>query len=117
VAVGAFSLLAGPNSVQTIMSHLATVMPQSAVSLPGQSLDRTTQAHSGGRIMIAVGIVLALWTLSGAMQTVMWAVNPAYAREESRTFVKKRLIALAMIVCARGPVSHWSSCCSSSAPT
>jgi membrane protein len=92
--------VAGPNAVQTIMSHLATVAPQSAVSLPGQSLDRTTQAHSGGRIMIAVGIVLALWTFSGAMQTVMWAVIPAYAREESRTFVKKRLIALAMIVCA-----------------
>jgi membrane protein len=100
VAVGAFSLLAGPSAVNTIMSHLATVMPKSAVSLLGQSLTRTTQANGGGLIMIAVGIVLALWTLSGAMQTVMWALNIAYQRDESRNFFKKRLIALAMILCA-----------------
>ena len=32
VAVGAFSLFAGPNAVHTIMSHLSTVMPTSAAS-------------------------------------------------------------------------------------
>jgi membrane protein len=101
VAVGAFSLFAGPNAVQTIMSHLSTVMPKSAVTLLGDSLTRVTQANSGsGLLMMAVGIVLALWTLSGAMQTVMWALNIAYERDESRNFVKRRLIALAMIVCA-----------------
>jgi membrane protein len=48
--------------------------------------------------MIAVGLVLALWSLSGAMQTVMWATNMAYQRDETRNFAKKRLIALAMII-------------------
>jgi membrane protein len=43
--------------------------------------------------------VFALWSLSGAMQTVMWAMNMAYERDETRGFVKKRLIALAMIFC------------------
>jgi membrane protein len=101
VAVGAFSLFAGPNAVQTIMNHLATVMPKSAVTLLGDSLTRVTQANSSsGLVMIAVGILLALWTLSGAMQTIMWALNIAYERDESRNFVKKRLIALAMIACA-----------------
>jgi membrane protein len=42
--------------------------------------------------------VLALWTLTGAMQTLMWALNAAYDREETRGFVKRRLTALAMIV-------------------
>jgi membrane protein len=98
VALGGFSLLAGPSAVQTIMSHLSSVMPKSAVSLLGSSLTRTTQAHSGGVVMIAVGLVLALWSLSGAMQTVMWAMNMAYQRDETRNFVKKRLIAVAMII-------------------
>ena len=40
-----------------------------------------------------IGILLALWTLSGAMQTVMWALNAAYERDETRGFVKKRLVA------------------------
>jgi membrane protein len=49
--------------------------------------------------MIIVGLVLALWTLSGAMQTVMWALNAAYERDETRGFLKRRLIAVALIVC------------------
>ncbi len=98
VALGGFSLLAGPSAVKTIMSHLSSVMPKSAVSLLGSSLTRTTQAHSGGLVMIVIGLVLALWSLSGAMQTVMWAMNMAYQRDETRNFVKKRLIAVAMIL-------------------
>jgi membrane protein len=98
VALGGFSLLAGPSAVQTIMSHLSSVMPKSAVSLLGSSLTRTTQAHSGGVAMIVIGLVLALWSLSGAMQTVMWAMNMAYQRDETRNFVKKRLVAVAMII-------------------
>jgi len=43
--------------------------------------------------------VLALWTLTGAMQTVMWALNLAYDRDETRNFFKKRVVALALIVC------------------
>jgi membrane protein len=99
VALGAFSLLAGPSTVQTIMSRLSTVMPQAAVTLLGQSLTRTTHAHSGGAVMIVVGVVLALWSLSGAMQTVMWALNTAYERKETRGFIRRRLVALAMIIC------------------
>jgi len=97
VALGAFSVFAGPSAVQTIMDKLSSVMPQSAVQLLGQSLTRTTQTHSGGLAMIVVGVVLALWSLSGAVQTVMWALNMAYERDETRGFVKKRLSALVMI--------------------
>src|SRR5690348_18375841 len=48
--------------------------------------------------MIVVGLVLALWSLSGAVQTVMWATNLAYERDETRKFAKKRLVALVMII-------------------
>jgi membrane protein len=99
VAVGAFSVLAGPSAVNTILDHLSTVMPRSAVDLLGESLTRTTRAQSGGLVMIAVGLLLALWTLSGAMQTVMWALNAAYGRNETRGFFKKRLVAFTLILC------------------
>ncbi len=32
--------------------------------------------------MIVVGAALALWSLSGAMQTVMWSINRAYEQQE-----------------------------------
>jgi membrane protein len=99
VGLGLFSLLAGPDTVNSLLDRLSTVLPSSVIDLLDQSLTRTTQAHSGGLVMIVVGALFALWSLSGAMQTVMWALNMAYERDETRGFVKKRLIALAMIFC------------------
>jgi membrane protein len=40
--------------------------------------------------------VLALWSLSSAMSTVITALNIAYDREDRRGFVRKRLIALGL---------------------
>jgi membrane protein len=47
--------------------------------------------------MIGVGAVLALWTLMGAMTTLMWALNIAFDREENRSFLQQRLTALKML--------------------
>jgi membrane protein len=100
IVVGAFSLFAGPDAVKTILDHLSTVMPKGAVDLLGKSLTRTIEGGNGGLVMIVVGLLLAFWTLSGAMQTVMWALNAAYQRDETRGFVKRRLVAVALIMCA-----------------
>jgi membrane protein len=99
VAVGAFSIFAGPRAVNAILDRLDPVLPAGVVTLIGDTLTRTTEAQSGGLIMIGVGFVLALWTLSGAMQTVMWALTAAYRCDETRGFVKKRLIAVTLIFC------------------
>ena len=48
--------------------------------------------------MAIVGLVLALWSVTGAMQTLMWALNATYDREETRGFVKRRLVGLAMVL-------------------
>jgi membrane protein len=63
------------------------------------SLERVTEAQSSSGItLIVVGSVLALWTLTGAMDTLMWALNAAYDKEETRGFFKRRLTALAMVI-------------------
>ena len=57
-----------------------------------------TESQSGsGLAMVVVGSILALWTLSGSMDTLMWSLNSAYGREETRGFVKRRLTGLAMV--------------------
>jgi len=99
VAVGAFSLFAGPEAVSSIVERLSGVVPREAVTLIGDALTRTTEQQAGAGVMMAVaGLVLALWSLSGAMQTLMWALNEAYDREETRGFVKRRLTGLVMVV-------------------
>jgi membrane protein len=99
VAVGVFGLVGNEDAVSTIIDKLEGVAPQEALTLIRDSLERVTESQSSAGItLVVVGSVLALWTLTGAMQTLMWALNTAYDREETRGFVKQRLTALAMIV-------------------
>jgi membrane protein len=99
VVVGVFSLVAGDNAISTIIDKLEGIAPQEALTLLEESLRRVTESQSSSGItLIVVGSVLALWTVTGAMQTLMWALNAAYDREETRGFVKRRLTALAMVI-------------------
>jgi membrane protein len=99
VAVGVFGLVADPSAVQRVVDKLSSVVPAEATSLVEDSLDRMVRQQSGASIVIVViGSLFALWSLTGAMQTVQWALNMAYDREETRSFVKRRLVALAMLL-------------------
>ena len=99
VAVGAFSLFAGPDAVTSIVDRLSGVIPRDAVNLVQDALLRVTNQQAGAGVLMAlVGLVLALWTLTGAMQTLMWALNQAYDREETRGFLKRRLTGLVMVL-------------------
>jgi membrane protein len=100
VAVGLFSLLAGPSAVTTLIGKLHGIVPGQATSLLQGSLRNMTQHKGTGVAVLAVGSVLALWSLTGAMQNLMWAVNIAYEREEGRGFIRRRITALMMVVFA-----------------
>jgi membrane protein len=100
IAAGLFSLLAGPHAVTTVVDKLGTIIPGQAQTLLGDSLRRMTQHHATGAVVAGIGGALALWSIGGAMQHLMWALNIAYDREETRGFVKRRLTAFAMVVFA-----------------
>jgi len=100
IAAGVFGLVAGPDAITTIIDKLNGIVPSQASSLLQGSLRRLTQQQGTSITLIAVGGLLALWSVSGAMQNVMWALNLAYAREETRGFVRRRLVAAAMAVFA-----------------
>jgi len=100
VVVGIFSLVAGPNAISTVIDKLHSVMPGQATSLIHDSLTRMTQHHGAGIAVLSIGGLLAVWSLTGAMQNVMWATNVAYNRDEGRGFVKRRITAAAMVVFA-----------------
>jgi membrane protein len=103
LALGIFSSVAGPDSVNPLLDHLSNVVPASALDLIRQSLKQVLASQQGGP-MIAVGAALAVWSLSRAMQTVMWSLNTAYEREETRGFVRARAVSVLMALCASGAV-------------
>jgi membrane protein len=97
VTLGVFGLVANPSDVPQLLQRLDGIVPQSAIALLEDSLVRTAGASSGGIAMIVVGTLIALWTLTGAMTTLMWALNIAFGREEHRGFLHLRLNALKML--------------------
>ena len=99
VALGVFSLLAGPQTITTLMHHFESVMPVQATQLLGQSLTRLSSHASAGITMTLLGLALALWSTTGAMTAYMAGLNIAYKREETRGFLRRRLVALAMVAC------------------
>ena len=75
------------------------MVPDSVLELVRASMTQLL-ASDKSDVMIVVGAVLALWSLSGAMQTVMWSLNAAHELTETRGFVRKRIVALLMILVA-----------------
>jgi membrane protein len=100
VAVGIFSLVADPGAVSTLIGKLHGIIPAQASSLLEDSLKNMTR-HTGTAIsVLSIGGVVAFWSLTGAMENLMWALNIAYEQEERRGFVRRRITALWMVVFA-----------------
>jgi len=98
LALGVFSALAGPGAVNTLLDHLSTFVPADAIRLIRGSLRNVLASQHGGA-MIVVGAALAVWSVSGAMQTVMWSLNMAYECDETRGFVRTRLVSITIGLC------------------
>ena len=99
IAVGVFARTAGPDTIESMLDRLDELVPAEAIDLVRESLTRVTENQGGGLALIVVGLVLALWTASGAMNALMRGLNHVYDREEARSFFRQRLTALAMLAC------------------
>jgi membrane protein len=78
-----------------LKSFLEPVAPQAVVTL----LDTFGEdsGGSGSAIALGVGIAGAIWAASGAMSTLVKAVNRAWDLEESRGFVKLRVVSTLLV--------------------
>jgi membrane protein len=104
MAVGIFGLVSNPSGAAGLVDRLSGVMPEEAQTLLTDSLARLTERNGTSLSILVIGSLLALWSLTGAMQNVIWGLNIAYQRDETRGFVRKRLTALTMVAFAGGAV-------------
>ena len=78
-----------------LLDFLDPVAPKSVTSIIHQ-LERDT--GNASVVLVALGIFGALWAGSGAMSSVVKAVNRAYDRDETRPLWKVRLISLVLVL-------------------
>ena len=79
----------------TLRDFLAPVAPGDVID----TIERLQQDTSTGTSVVAflVGATGAIWAASGAMSSVIKAVNRAYDRVETRPFWKTRLLAIFLV--------------------
>jgi membrane protein len=99
VAVGVFASVASEGTAGRLLKHLNTILPASVITLANHSMTQVAHHRAGGTAMIVVGAVIAVWSLTGAMKTLIWALNIAFDRTERRGFFRTRLAAIAMLIC------------------
>lgn len=79
-----------------LLRYFATVLPSSAADLVGTTLNGVIDGAGGGKL--SFGILATLWAASNGMGAITEALNVAYGVKETRSFVKRRLIAVGLTV-------------------
>lgn len=81
---------------QTITNYLQQALPQTTWQAIEGPLTQVVTQQSGRAL--SLGVLLALFSASNGVATVMRGCNRAYGIEESRNFILQRLVAIALTV-------------------
>jgi len=79
-----------------LLNYFARVMPGDAFGLIQKTLKEVT-THSTG-LKLILGLLVALWSGSGGMNSIMDALNRCYDVKDSRPYWKQKLISIALTV-------------------
>ena len=97
--IGALMAIAGlvldPQTVVEQIDALGEVLPPEAASIVvGQASDVASSEGGGLGVAAIVGLLLALWSASAAMRSMMEGLNVAYDEDETRGFIKATFVRL-----------------------
>ncbi|HSJ20673.1 MAG TPA: YihY/virulence factor BrkB family protein [Nocardioidaceae bacterium] len=96
-AVMVYGLVADPATVQRQTEQISQALPQDAASLITDQMEAITSAPQQGLgIGLVVALLAALWAASGGVGQMLTAINVAYDEDETRGFVKRKALALAL---------------------
>jgi membrane protein len=92
--VGLLGLVDGYDDLQEFLGPVAP----GAVLTTIEEIERSTRDRGASAAAFALGAAAAIWAASGAMNSIIKAVNKAYERTETRPFWKVRLTAIVLVV-------------------
>jgi membrane protein len=78
------------------LARLQTVMPQEAMAIVRDQLERVSSGANGG--LLTFSIAGAVWSSSSAMTAIISALNRAYDIHEWRSWWKIRLVAIVLTI-------------------
>ena len=98
--VSLYGLIGDPAQVQRRVDSMMGAAPREARQLVTTQL-RSIVESSGGTVGLGlvIGILIALWSASSGMKHLVDAGNAAYGENETRGYLKLRLLAGVMTIC------------------
>jgi membrane protein len=98
-AILIYGLVTDPAQVERQINSLSGVLPSSAQDLLRQQLTGLVSAnHKGLGTGLVVSVLLSLWSASGGIGNLITAVNTAYDEQETRSWIKRKVLALGLTV-------------------
>lgn len=93
--VSIYGLFADPAAIQNQLTHLSGVLPDGAISVIGEQVQRIA-AQGGGALGFAFlsGLAVALWSANAGVKALFDALNVAYETQETRGFFRLNAISL-----------------------
>lgn len=79
-----------------VMSFLERSLPNGIATVFEENIVNLIETPKGG--LLTVGIIGALWSATNGVQAFMTAANEAYGVDETRSFIKVRLLSLALTI-------------------
>ena len=99
VVVSVYGLVADPHDVSRQLDRLTAGMPEPAHQLVRDQITQVVRAspsHLG--LALVVALVVALWSGSSAIKQMLVALSAVYDVPETRTFLRLRALAMALLV-------------------
>lgn len=99
--VSIYGLFADPATIQNQLTHLSGLLPDGAISVIGDQVQRIA-AQGNGALGFAFlsGLALALWSANAGVKALFDALNVAYETEETRGFFRLNAISLLFTISA-----------------
>lgn len=96
-AVTLYGLWADPQTVTRQTEAVTEALPKDAASIITDQMKAIAeQPEQSLGLGLIIALALALWSASGGVGNIITAVNVAYDEEETRGFVKRKLLALGL---------------------
>jgi membrane protein len=95
--VSILGLVTRGENAEQVIEDLFGALPQEARDLMAGQLESISQSSSSSLSFgLVIGVVLSLWTASGAIGQLMNTINIAYDEEETRGWIRRKLVALGL---------------------
>jgi membrane protein len=94
--ISIYGLMANPADIQAQFAAIAQLMPEEARKLLEQQMSAIAAQHRTAGVAAAISVIMAIWSASAGMKTLMVALNITYGEKEKRSYLKQTLVALGL---------------------